>query len=670
MALGSVDGGTTTNASRRARRYRAIALAMCAGVVAASLSSASAGAGADPVGDPLTGAPVTESGDGPDAASTSGAEGAAPEGRGSSFAPSTRLAAWQLYQDLYVTNVDAQLPVTTNPASCSSPGTTLTFRQGVLDRINYFRAMAGVPDDITLNADFNALAQRVSLMMAANQSISHTPPSSWACYTPQGGAAANKSNLWLSRYGAAAITGWIEDPGNGNEAAGHRRWVLHPPTRSMGIGSIRGPANQPFRTSAALYVMDGHIFDPVPRPRDGFVAWPPPGFVPDDLIFDRFSFGIDGANFANASVVVTRNGSQVTDIEHTPANGYGINTLVWEVPAANTQPATYHVTIRGVSGAPRSVYEYDINAFDVTVPPEPVTIVTPANEAEYARGRSVLADYSCQMPNQVSCVGTVADGAAIDTSTLGERSFIVTATDSAGAQERRTHRYTVVDKTKPSVTVNTPPTGASYVQGQAVTADYGCADESGGSGLVSCTGTVADGAPLNTSVLGTRPFSVTGTDGAGNTNTADRGFTVTQRPDAAIAPDATATPSGTDVYSSTNTPAQTSSVAVAKGGTHTFFVSVTNDGGAPASFRLKGSTTTGAGYTVRYVAGTTNITSAVNAGTYSTGSLQPGESVTVKIKVTRSATGARPGTIKVDLGARNGAGPFVRDLVRAKVSPA
>ena len=667
MGLASVGEGTSGR-KHRGRRRMAVAIGLCAALAAGSLSSAPSSAGA------ATGA-AADTGPAPtatavDPAPTTEGSAAAPEGRGTGFSPTTQLAAWQLYQDLYVTDVDAQLPVTTNPASCSSPGTTLAFRQGVLDRINYFRAMAGVPDDITLNADFNALAQRVSLMMAANQSISHTPPSSWACYTPQGGAAANKSNLWLSRYGAAAITGWIEDPGNGNEPAGHRRWVLHPPTRSMGVGSIRGPANQPFRTASALYVMDGHIFDPVPRPRDGFVAWPPPGFVPDDLVFDRFSFGIDGANFANASVAVTRNGNPVTDVEHQPANGYGINTLVWEVPAANQQPATYHVTIRGVSGAPRSVYEYDINAFDVTVPPEPVTIVTPGNEAEYARGRSVLADYSCQMANQVSCVGTVADGAPIDTSTLGPRSFTVTATDSAGAQEIRTHRYTVVDKTKPTVTITTPPTGASYVQGQSVTADYGCTDESGGSGLVSCAGTVADGAPLNTSVLGIRPFSVTGTDGAGNANTVDRGFTVTQRPDAAIAPDATATPSGADVYSSTNTPAQTSSVTVAKGGTHTFFVTVTNDGGAEASFRLKGTTTTGAGYTVRYVAGTTNITSAVNAGTYSTGSLQPGESVTVKIKVKRSATGARPGTIKVDLGARNGAGPFVRDLVRAKVSPA
>ena len=188
----------------------------------------------------------------------------------------------------------------------------------MLRRINYFRAMAGVPDDIALNADFNALAQRVSLMMAANQSISHTPPSSWACYTSAGGAAAYKSNLWLSRYGADAITGWIEDPGTGNEPAGHRRWVLHPPTRSMGVGSVRGPDGQPFRTASALYVQDSHIFDPVPRPRDGFVAWPPPGFVPDDLIFDRFSFGIAGANFANASVAVTRNGNPVTDIRTPP----------------------------------------------------------------------------------------------------------------------------------------------------------------------------------------------------------------------------------------------------------------------------------------------------------------------------------------------------------------
>lgn len=624
--------------------------------------------------------PTATTGPAPEAATTdptdpAGATEASTSGAGSegtAFAPDTQLAAWQLYQDLY-RDPDGQAVATSpNPQGCQSAGTTPEHRRAVLDRVNYFRAMAGVPAGITLNADYNALAQRVALMMAANRSISHAPPSSWACWTQTGAAAANRSNLWLSRYGADAVTGWIEDPGSGNTAAGHRRWVLHPPTRQMGTGSVRGPSSDVFRTASALYVMDSHIFDPVPTPRDGFVAWPPPGFVPDDLVFDRFSFGIDGANFANADVVVRRGANIVADTEHPQANGYGINTLVWEVPAADHQPADYHVTIRGVTGAPRSVYEYDIHAFDVTVPPEPVTLTTPADQAEYARGRTVLADYSCQMPNQASCVGTVPDGSPIDTSTLGPHRFTVTATDSAGAQEVVTHTYDVVDRTKPSITITSPAPGASFVQGRPATADFSCADDVGGSGLASCVGTVADGAPLNTNTLGaSRPFSVTATDGAGNQRTVDQPYAVTQRPDALIAASGGPAPVGDGVYSPTASPAQAVSTNVTRGSLGTYAVTIQNDGGVAATFLLKSTVTDGAGFRVTYRnAAGTDITSAVNAGTYSTGNLPVGQSVTITMRVKAKSTATLGATVKVDLAARNGAGPFVRDVVRAKVTAA
>lgn len=38
------------------------------------------------------------------------------------------------------------------------------------------------------------------------------------------------------QYGAAAISGQVQDPGQYNGAAGHRRWLLYPPTRVMGTG--------------------------------------------------------------------------------------------------------------------------------------------------------------------------------------------------------------------------------------------------------------------------------------------------------------------------------------------------------------------------------------------------------------------------------------------------
>ena len=59
---------------------------------------------------------------------------------------------------------------------------------------------------------------------------------------------------------------------------------------------------------------------------------------------------------------------------------------------------------------------------DVTGPS--VTIVTPAEGATYARDESVLADFSCDDEaggsGLASCLGDVANGAAIDTAHAGE----------------------------------------------------------------------------------------------------------------------------------------------------------------------------------------------------------------------------------------------------------
>ncbi len=71
------------------------------------------------------------------------------------------------------------------------------------------------------------------------------------------------------------------------------------------------------------------------------------------------------------------------------------------------------------------------------------------------------------------------------------------------------------DTTPPSITITSPADGAVFSVGQVVLADYACADDVGGSGIASCDGPVADGAPIDTS-LGTHAFTVNSSDVAGN----------------------------------------------------------------------------------------------------------------------------------------------------------
>lgn len=100
--------------------------------------------------------------------------------------------------------------------------------------------MAGVPADIKINLSWSADNQQAALLMIANGQLNHYPPPSWTCASTNaaGVAAASKSNIALGMYGADSIDGYMVDPGSGNAAAGHRRWILYPYTMKMGTGGV------------------------------------------------------------------------------------------------------------------------------------------------------------------------------------------------------------------------------------------------------------------------------------------------------------------------------------------------------------------------------------------------------------------------------------------------
>jgi hypothetical protein len=168
---------------------------------------------------------------------------------------------------------------------------------------------------------------------------------------------------------------------------------------------------------------------------------------------------------------------------------------------------------------------------DTTAPT--VTVRTPPEGAEYARGQQVLADYECadeaEGSGLASCQGSVPDGSPIDTATLGTKSFTVTALDARGNRTSVTHSYRVVDRTPPLVNLHTPPEGAVYARGEEVPVAYDCTDDAGGSGVASCSGDVAPGAHVDTSTLGPHSFTVTAVDGEGNRASVTHSYRVADR---------------------------------------------------------------------------------------------------------------------------------------------
>lgn len=279
-----------------------------------------------------------------------------------------RQAARAFYQDQYLSSENILADWTGSHAACSAGITSAEFRNAVLRRINYFRAMAGVPVLRSLSDTYSLKAQAAALMMSANRQLSHSPTSTWTCYTSEGAQGAGSSNLYLGVYGPAAISGYIKDPGSGNSAAGHRRWILFPPTQQMGTGDI--PPNGGYPPSNALWVFDA--FSPRPATREPYVAWPPPGYVPYQVVFARWSISYPNADFT-AATVTTQSGGASLEVSQSPvANGYGDNTLVW-IPAGATgdswpkpaQDTTYTVSVRNVFiGGQNRSFTYDVILFD------------------------------------------------------------------------------------------------------------------------------------------------------------------------------------------------------------------------------------------------------------------------------------------------------------------
>lgn len=262
-------------------------------------------------------------------------------------------------------------------ANCDAGTTLPAFRDQVALRINYYRAMAGVPAWISFQDDFNAKAQQAALMMSRNTNLNHYPTPDWLCYSSDGAEAAGQSNLALGRAGPEAIDGYMQDFGLYNGAVGHRRWLLYPQTQWMGTGDI--PQGETNYAANATWALDQNYYGPRPTTRDGFVAWPPPGYFPYPLLGARWSFSYQQADFSGAQVTLTSNGVPVA-VELEPlATGEGENSVVWYPAGVDASQAfesprpatdvTYQVTVdHVVSGGVAQTFQYEVKVFDPDVP--------------------------------------------------------------------------------------------------------------------------------------------------------------------------------------------------------------------------------------------------------------------------------------------------------------
>jgi hypothetical protein len=156
--------------------------------------------------------------------------------------------------------------------------------------------------------------------------------------------------------------------------------------------------------------------------------------------------------------------------------------------------------------------------------------------------------------------------------------------------------------------------GASYAVGQAPTVDFRCTDR-GGSSLKTCGGDVRPGDRLDTSAPGAHTLHLTATDGAGNTTTVTRSYTVT----ASYQPGWT----HNQVH------------AALRGHRVTTKVTLVNRGTYADAFTL-GGTRGNRALVVHYELGHRDVTMQVVHGTMRTALVQPGRQVVLRVVVART----------------------------------
>ncbi len=280
-----------------------------------------------------------------------------------------------------------------------TPGTTSgAFVDDVERRLNYFRAMCGVPADVFMNTTATVVigsadlfkpapltlkttaAQQSALMLIRNYNssngtdlaITHNPPSNLVGWSTAAWNASAHGNFAFGLFGPGAITEYmIEALSNGsatsawNTDVGHRRWCLLPSASDFatgdqpGSGVTRPPTN-------CLYVVPNSS-ELLPPENAAFVSYPAAGFFPAPINSPYWSLSRTGANFSVATVeMTTADGTPVTVSNVKRKTGYGDPAITWQVSTAAaarfvSNDTTFRVKVSGISGEdiPTS-YEYSV----------------------------------------------------------------------------------------------------------------------------------------------------------------------------------------------------------------------------------------------------------------------------------------------------------------------
>jgi uncharacterized protein YkwD len=230
--------------------------------------------------------------------------------------------------------------------TCNPGSTSKENRSASLAALNYVRAMADLPP-VSESSTLSKYAQAGALITTGLGYLTHYPSSKSKCFTKAGYKGNSSGNIAFQyggtptelseATGARAILAYMKDYGDKNRPVGHRRWLLYPRLTQVGLGDTHN-AN-------TTVVMGGKQASP----KSQWITWPTAGYFPRELEPEgRWSISHSKANFKNASVSVSTPDGRILDIKRTIKNGYGDNTLAWDMtlpPNYRSSDDDYEVTV-------------------------------------------------------------------------------------------------------------------------------------------------------------------------------------------------------------------------------------------------------------------------------------------------------------------------------------
>ncbi|MCD9020590.1 S-layer homology domain-containing protein [Cohnella silvisoli] len=203
------------------------------------------------------------------------------------------------WKKLMKTTADYSHPFITEPA-ISKPYTPGSLRadyiQDGVNAVNFYRFLSGLPDDVASTAALNLQAQYGSVLLASFGRLSHHPSPQPADmpkdFYDKGYKSTSQANIYSS-YGfddhiaARSIDAYMEDSDTDNlDLVGHRRWILNPPLKNVGIGLAVGVEDWKY---SALQVFDKSRTEKIDYE---YIAYPAQGAFPIEVFKSGYAWSV------------------------------------------------------------------------------------------------------------------------------------------------------------------------------------------------------------------------------------------------------------------------------------------------------------------------------------------------------------------------------------------